>query len=79
MSDKNETQVDIEEMELSFLTLFDSIESHINSLKKNSSEEILNGSVSRAQEIIGKILPYESFYAKKNQPPYRRRRSICCS
>lgn len=49
-------------IEDSFNSLFSEVDEFISELKLESSEEILNGSVSKAQELLSQIVPYESFY-----------------
>jgi len=48
------------EVEKSFKTCQQKIEDYIQSLKKFSSEEILNGSIEEAQKILTQIIPIEN-------------------
>jgi len=48
----------------SFQTLFGEVDGLISELKLKSSEEILNGSVAKAQELLSQIVPYEKFYKR---------------
>lgn len=47
-----------------FTNLFQHVDDLISEMKLKSSDEILNGSVSEAQKLLGKIIPYQLFFEK---------------
>ena len=52
------------EIKKNFNILFENVDSFITDLKLKSSEEILNGSITEAQKLLSKIIPYQNFYEK---------------
>ncbi|MFZ1291588.1 MAG: hypothetical protein WAR79_15940 [Melioribacteraceae bacterium] len=52
------------EIKKNFNSLFDNVDNFITDLKLKSSEEILNGSITEAQKLLSKIIPYQNFYEK---------------
>lgn len=52
------------EINESFSSLFSNVDNLISEMKLLSSEEILNGSVTEAQKLLGQIVPYQNFYDK---------------
>ncbi|PID57909.1 MAG: hypothetical protein CR986_08300 [Ignavibacteriae bacterium] len=53
-----------EEVKQYFSSLFETVDGLISGLKQRSSEEILNGSVEKAQKLLTQIIPYQKFYEK---------------
>lgn len=53
-----------QEIELTFIELFENVDNLITLLKQESSNEILNGSINEAQKLLSKIIPYQEFYKK---------------
>lgn len=54
----------VNEIEILMIKISERIESYINSIKKQSIDEIMNGSIQRAKEILDLILPIQN--AKNN-------------
>ena len=52
------------EIKKNFNILFENVDNFITDLKLKSSEEILNGSITEAQKLLSKIIPYQNFYEK---------------
>ena len=52
------------EIKKNFNNLFDNVDNFITDLKLKSSEEILNGSITEAQKLLSKIIPYQNFSLK---------------
>lgn len=53
-----------DEITTSFLELFEKADNLISEMKLQSSEEILNGSIEKAQKLLQEIIPYQTFYQK---------------
>ncbi len=51
-------------------SLFEDVDKFISDLKVESSEEILNGSVAKAQELLSQVMPYQNFYEKLKEAKY---------
>lgn len=56
-----ENQADINN---AFTDLFGKVDGLISEMKLQSSEEILNGSIEKAQKFLQEIIPYQTFYEK---------------
>ena len=56
--------IDQKEIKNTFSSLFKNVDDLITDLKLSSSEEILNGSITEAQKLLAKIIPYQTFYEK---------------
>jgi len=59
-----DVMIDKSELEKMINSIGDKVDDYVKSLKKKSSEEILNGSLVEAQSIISRILPIEEEYKK---------------
>ena len=64
MENNLSSQFNNEEINSAFNLVFDTINGYVGNLKKKSSDEILNGSISEAQKLIDEILPYEGVVKK---------------
>lgn len=53
-----------DEITTAFLDLFEKADNLISEMKLQSSEEILNGSIEKAQKLLQEIVPYQTFYQK---------------
>jgi len=53
-----------DEINESFSSLFVNVDNLISEMKQQSSEEILNGTVTAAQKLLEQILPYQTFHEK---------------
>ncbi len=62
MDKLKDVTIDKSELEKMINSIGDRVNDYVKSLKKKSSEEILNGSLVEAQNIIGQILPIEDEY-----------------
>ena len=62
MGKESETIIDKSELEEMINSIGEKVSGYVNLLKKKSSEEILNGSLTEAQNIISQILPIEKEY-----------------
>jgi hypothetical protein len=60
----NNSKLDGSEIKQTFSRLFDGVNKLIIEMKKKGSEEVLNGSISEAQKLLAKIIPYQNFYEK---------------
>ncbi len=61
---KNENKLNASKIKETFSNLFEDVNNLISEMKLKSSEEILNGSISEAQKLLGEIVPYQNFYEK---------------
>lgn len=52
------------EINTAFTDLFEKVDNLISEMKLQSSEEILNGSIEKAQKLLQEIMPYQTFYVK---------------
>jgi hypothetical protein len=59
--------IDKTELEKMINSIGEKVSDYVNSLKKKSSEEILNGSLLEAQNIINQILPIEKEYEQMSK------------
>lgn len=64
MENNISSQFSNEEIHSAFNLVFDTINGYVGNLKKESSDEILNGSIAKAQKLIDEILPYENVVKK---------------
>ena len=64
MTKLEDTGIDRTELEQMINAIGDKVNYYVESLKRKSSEEILNGSLEEAQNIIVQILPVENEYKK---------------
>ncbi len=64
MENANNTTINKKELESLVLSINTKVNEYIQSLKHQSSEEILNGSIQEAQKIINQILPIENEFRK---------------
>jgi hypothetical protein len=62
MEKKADIIIDKSELEKMINSIGEKVNGYVNLLKKKSSEEILNGSLTEAQNIISQILPIEKEY-----------------
>jgi hypothetical protein len=64
MDNKGKVEINIKEIEDLVFSINSKVFDYIKLLKRNSSEEILNGSIVEAQKIINQILPIETEFKK---------------
>jgi len=64
MESKHRAKINKKELEELVISINSKVSGYIKSLKHQSSEEILNGSILEAQKIINQILPIESEFKK---------------
>ncbi len=64
MSDKTNVSIDKEEILSAFENVYDKINGYVAGLKQQSSDEILNGSLEKAQKLLNELVPYESVIKK---------------
>jgi len=62
MEKSKDVMIDKSELEKMINSIGEKVSDYVKSLKKQSSEEILNGSLVEAQKIISQILPIENEY-----------------
>ncbi len=62
MEKSKDAMIDKSELEKMINSIGEKVSDYVKSLKKQSSEEILNGSLEEAQKIISQILPIENEY-----------------
>ncbi len=62
MEKSKDAMIDKSELEKMINSIGEKLSDYVKSLKKQSSEEILNGSLVEAQKIISQILPIENEY-----------------
>ncbi len=67
MGSTNNVKINKKELEELVLSINTKVSEYIKSLKHQSSEEILNGSILEAQKIINQILPIESEFKKMDE------------
>ncbi len=64
MSDKPTNPIDKEEILAAFANVYEKINGYVAGLKQQSSDEILNGSLEKAQELLNELVPYEGVVKK---------------
>ena len=67
MGNTNNATINKKELENLVLSINTKVGEYIQSLKQQSSEEILNGSIQEAQKIISQILPVENGFKKMDE------------
>lgn len=67
MSEKTNVTIDKEEIISAFENVYEKINGYVANLKQKSSDEILNGSLEKAQQLLNELVPYESVIKKLSE------------